>query len=152
MSGDDRVRHCAECHLNVHNISSLSRDDAESLLQASVGKRLCIRLYRRADGTILTQDCPVGLARIRATARRTVMRVAALLGLIGAAGIAAAATSQSSWGDRMRLRALRPFSIVCDWIAPQAASAPPMMGKISMGAIAVPPPPPTPPTPTGGGQ
>jgi hypothetical protein len=117
---------------------------------------VCVRLFRRADGTIITQDCPVGLARVRAAARRALIRAAALIGLVGATGVAAAATSTSSFGERLRLRALRPFSIVCDWVAPQAAPVtPPMMGKMSMGAVAPLPPPPTPPappTPTGGAQ
>ena len=75
MTGDERVRHCAACNLRVHNISAMSRDDAEALLQAGAGDRLCVRLFRRADGTILTKDCPVGLARVRAGARRALVRV-----------------------------------------------------------------------------
>jgi hypothetical protein len=132
MTGDERIRHCAECNLKVHNISALSRDDAEALLRASAGDRLCIRLFRRTDGTILTQDCPTGVAALRAKARRALVRVAALLGLIGAAGVAAASTSRSTWGDRVRLRALRPFSVVCEWIAPTAAP-PPALTSISAG-------------------
>ena len=153
MTGDERTRHCADCNLKVHNISALSRDDAEAFLRASIGgERLCVRLYRRADGTIITQDCPVGLAKVRAAARRALVRAAALIGLVGATGVAAAATSTMPFGERLRLRALRPFSIVCDWVAPQAAPVvPPMMGKISMGAVAPLPPPPTPPAPTSGG-
>src|SRR5436190_1632646 len=112
MTGDERIRHCAECNLKVHNISALAPDDAEALLRATVGERLCIRLYRRADGTIITQDCPVGIARIRAAARRALVRAAALIGLVSAAGVAAAATSETL-GGRLRLRAMRPFSIVC---------------------------------------
>ncbi|HVU64133.1 MAG TPA: hypothetical protein VHC70_09160 [Phycisphaerales bacterium] len=154
MTGDERTRHCAECNLKVHNISALSRDDAESLLRASIGAdRVCVRLFRRADGTIITRDCPVGLARVRAAARRTLIRAAALFGLVSATGVAAAATSATPFGERLRLRALRPFSIVCDWIAPQAANPPPMMGKMSMGAVAPLPSRPAPPvSPNGGGQ
>ncbi len=60
MTGDDRVRHCQECKLNVYNLSEMTRKDAESLIARSEG-RLCVRFYRRADGTILTRDCPRGL-------------------------------------------------------------------------------------------
>ncbi len=59
MSGDDSVRHCAECNLNVYNLSEMSRREAEELIASREG-RLCVRFFRRADGTILTRDCPVG--------------------------------------------------------------------------------------------
>jgi hypothetical protein len=64
MTGDIRVRFCDHCRLNVYNISELSRSEAENLITSSQG-RLCTRLFRRADGTILTKDCPVGLRALR---------------------------------------------------------------------------------------
>jgi hypothetical protein len=61
-----QVRHCEQCHLNVYNLSAMTRHQAEALIaehtQQHPESRLCVRLYRRADGTVLTQDCPVGLA------------------------------------------------------------------------------------------
>ena len=60
MTGDDRVRHCQECKLNVYNLSEMTRRDAERLITRNEG-RLCVRFYRRADGTTLTRDCPRGL-------------------------------------------------------------------------------------------
>lgn len=59
MYGNDQVRFCAECKLNVYNLSGMTRHEAEKLLLSTEG-RLCVRYFRRADGTILTQDCPVG--------------------------------------------------------------------------------------------
>lgn len=64
MIGDDRKRFCGDCKLNVYNLSGMTRVDAEQLLRSSEG-RLCVRFYRRADGTILTQDCPVGWAKVK---------------------------------------------------------------------------------------
>ncbi|MDX2227188.1 MAG: hypothetical protein SFY92_08895 [Verrucomicrobiae bacterium] len=64
MTGDDRVRHCEACTKNVYNLSAMSRADAEELIRRREGN-LCVRLYRRADGRVLTADCPVGLARVR---------------------------------------------------------------------------------------
>lgn len=64
MSGDDRKRYCSQCQLNVYNLSSMTRKEAERLLIESEG-RLCVRFYRRADGTIITQNCPKGLAAIK---------------------------------------------------------------------------------------
>jgi hypothetical protein len=74
MTGDNRVRFCDHCHLNVYNISELSRSEAEKLIASTEG-RLCARLFRRADGTVLTKDCPVGLRALR---RRVAKRTAAI--------------------------------------------------------------------------
>lgn len=64
MIGNDRSRFCGQCSLNVYNLSSMTRSEAESLIAGSEG-RLCVRFYRRADGSILTENCPVGLRRLR---------------------------------------------------------------------------------------
>ncbi|HUR98620.1 MAG TPA: hypothetical protein VMZ26_11200 [Pyrinomonadaceae bacterium] len=64
MDGDERKRFCSDCKLNVYNLSSMTRYDAEHLLRMSEG-RLCVRYFQRADGTILTQNCPVGWARVK---------------------------------------------------------------------------------------
>src|SRR6476646_493839 len=68
MAGDDRVRFCGGCEKNVYNLSAMTRDEAEALVRDREG-RLCVRLYQRADGTVLTQDCPVGVRRTRLQAR-----------------------------------------------------------------------------------
>lgn len=59
MTGDNRVRHCAQCSLNVYNISEMTRREAEALIRTHEG-RLCVRYFQRADGTILTKNCPRG--------------------------------------------------------------------------------------------
>jgi hypothetical protein len=64
MYGDERKRFCGECKLNVYNLSGMTRKEAEALLENSEG-RLCVRYYQRADGTVLTADCPVGWAKVR---------------------------------------------------------------------------------------
>ena len=46
MEGDERVRHCAECKLNVYNFAEMTRDEVRALLARSEG-RVCARLYRR---------------------------------------------------------------------------------------------------------
>jgi hypothetical protein len=84
MTGDNRIRFCGHCQLNVYNISELSRIEAEKLIASSEG-RLCARLFRRADGTILTKDCPVGLRALRRrVAKRTATVFAAMLSLSAA--------------------------------------------------------------------
>jgi hypothetical protein len=64
MRGDERVRFCDQCSMNVYNFSEMTRREAEVLLTRTEG-RLCVRFYRRADGTILTNNCPVGLRAIK---------------------------------------------------------------------------------------
>ena len=64
MIGSDQIRFCGQCNLNVYNLSGMTRDQAESLIAANEG-RLCVRFYRRRDGSIITQDCPVGLRAVR---------------------------------------------------------------------------------------
>ena len=83
MFGNDRKRFCGECKLNVYNLSGMSQAEAEDLLENSEG-RLCVRFYRRADGTVLTQNCPVGWAKVKQRAR--VFATAAfsvIMGLLG---------------------------------------------------------------------
>jgi hypothetical protein len=70
MTGDARVRFCDECNLHVYNIGEMTRAEAETLFANTEG-RLCARVYRRADGTVITRDCPVGLRAIRRRAAKT---------------------------------------------------------------------------------
>ncbi|SRR5579871_1656291 len=70
MVGDERVRHCAECNLNVYNLSAMTERQVLELIEDNRGKRICTRFYRRADGTILTQDCPWGLRALKRRASR----------------------------------------------------------------------------------
>jgi hypothetical protein len=64
MIGSQQMRFCGQCNLNVYNLSGMKRDEAESLIARNEG-RLCVRFYRRTDGSIITRDCPVGLRAIR---------------------------------------------------------------------------------------
>jgi hypothetical protein len=59
MESDDLVRLCQHCRKNVYNLSEMSRSEAAAFVREAEGK-LCVRFYRRRDGTLLTHDCPVG--------------------------------------------------------------------------------------------
>lgn len=63
MYGSDQVRHCTDCQKSVYNLSAMTREDAEALLVANGSGDMCVRFYERADGTIMTADCPVGVER-----------------------------------------------------------------------------------------
>jgi hypothetical protein len=87
MTGDDRVRFCGRCEKQVYNVSAMPRDEAEQLVRSANG-RICLRVYQRRDGTVMTQDCPVGLRRRRR--RRLLIAAAAVGGSV--AGVSAALT------------------------------------------------------------
>jgi Carboxypeptidase regulatory-like domain len=70
MVGDERIRHCVDCNLNVYNLSAITERQVQTLIAESSGQRLCTRFYRRADGTILTQDCPWSFRAMRRQASR----------------------------------------------------------------------------------
>ena len=76
MIGTDRVRFCGQCNLHVYNLSALSKEEAEVFVTRSEG-RLCVRFYQRADGSILTSNCPVGLRIIRAKVSRVAQAIGA---------------------------------------------------------------------------
>ncbi len=80
MSGDERVRFCGQCRMNVYNISEMRREEAERLITASEG-RLCVRLYRRRDGTVITNNCPVGLRGLQKRLTRLAAGIAAAFGI-----------------------------------------------------------------------
>jgi len=63
MVGDERVRHCAECNLDVYNFSAMASAEVEQIVAEREG-RLCARFYQRPDGTMLTQNCPVGFRAV----------------------------------------------------------------------------------------
>jgi len=64
MTGDEQARFCGSCRKNVYNLSAMTREAAEALVRSKEGD-LCVRYFRRTDGTILTADCPVGVRRKR---------------------------------------------------------------------------------------
>ena len=78
MIGTERKRFCGQCKLNVYNLSGMTLPEAEQLLTQSEG-RVCVRYYRRADGTILTNDCPVGWAKVKERVSRVATAVLSLL-------------------------------------------------------------------------
>jgi len=78
MFGNDRMRFCGQCKLNVYNLSGMSRQEAEDLVTNAEG-RLCVRFYRRIDGTIITENCPVGWARVKQRAKVYVTAAFSLL-------------------------------------------------------------------------
>lgn len=146
MTGDERVRHCAKCRLDVFNLAQLSEAEARALLEGKTG-RVCGRIFQRRDGTVLTKDCPVGLARAR---RQVALVVAAVLTpvltpVLGALGLRPkpACAHPGSTAPRTglvgkaeawkaSLRATRTFGPLIEWIDPTP--------RVMAGEISLPPP------------
>lgn len=80
----EAVRFCGECKKNVYDVSKMTTLEAGILLQggAHSGVMPCMQLYRRADGTVITDDCPVGLRRVRDQWRRLRATAAAALAIV----------------------------------------------------------------------
>ena len=152
MTGDERARFCGSCHKNVYDISQLTREEAHQLIARNEGN-LCIRLYRRPDGTVITSDCPVGK---RETMRPMWWTLAGFVALL-ASGVAVrsqpaakpicpvpVATTPTPLVARARTWPVVGAAIRCVSPTPQplmgeVAFAPPVMGKpapprVQMGA------------------
>ncbi len=132
MVGDDRVRHCAGCNKDVFNLSALTRDEAEALVRERVGN-LCARYYRRADGTIITSDCAVGISRRR---KRRVMAAGIAALLAGAGGLAFALSRRTRLETVAASDAFPPVQL--DFVLAQPAPPPVPSTEMSLGAVAVP--------------
>jgi ankyrin repeat protein len=63
MFGNDEVRFCEHCAKSVHNLSMMTRKDAERLVKKSNGN-LCIRYYTDKNKKIAFGDAPVQITRL----------------------------------------------------------------------------------------
>jgi len=139
MLGTERARFCGQCNLNVYNLSSMTRSEAEHLIASNEG-RLCVRFYRRADGSVLTKNCPVGLRAIQRKVSRVTKAIAsAVLTFITGVAVFEGLSSISS-----SVRFPRRVTMGTIAAIPPAISVPPrtpMMGGVqtTMGKIRVTP-------------
>jgi hypothetical protein len=120
MDGDDKFRFCKQCRKYVYNLSAMSRPEAEALVEKMEG-RMCVRFYRRADGTVLTDDCPVGLRRAREAMHWSLARLAAGVAFF----LALMGLPELRWGDAKgkrgllaALRQIEPIGRVIEWLDP----------------------------------
>ena len=126
MYGNDRVRFCSQCNLNVYNLSKMTREEAELLILRTEG-RLCVRFYRRRDGTVLTRNCPSGLQAIKDKLTSTsATLLAALLSLLGYIGAMTAwYSSRNSLGmfEVIAQRLGRPDPVIMGALMPSSLEA-----------------------------
>jgi hypothetical protein len=98
---DERVRHCGDCKKNVFNISNMTRAEAEALIVAKNGD-LCVRYFKRYDGTILLADCEIGAKKKRRKMKLVAAGAAALL----AAGAGVFVTTRGGARENRRIETI----------------------------------------------
>lgn len=154
MTGNDRVRHCGSCDLDVFNLSGMTRKEAQQLL-AGTG-RVCIRLFKRFDGTVITQDCPTAIARARRRVASAIAMAVSLAGvsLFGLSATAAMTRMKTGAGSGEGIFASPTIRAITALFTAQPvvqAVHPPMMGAPPphMGTPMPPPQTPVPNNPTG---
>jgi hypothetical protein len=129
QAGDERVRHCGLCDKNVYNLSGMTRREATAFVADREGS-VCIRMYRRTDGTVLTADCPVGVRAALLSARRRARRELAF----------AAATTMTAVGALLAFLGAPPRKTCA---VPASDPVPTSSTGPLMGAVPAPPPEPT---------
>ncbi len=117
MAGDHRTRFCAQCQLNVYDVVALTEAEVRELIVQSEGK-FCGRLYLRRDGTIVTRDCPIGLAMLRRGWWWTLGKAAAAIALIGS-GAAWAINYAHPGRPTPSLADARPLDTIVRWLQDQ---------------------------------
>ena len=143
MTGDERARFCDSCAKNVYDISQMTREEAHQLIAAKEG-HVCVRLYRRPDGTVITSDCPVGKREVMKPMWWTVAGFVALM----ASGAAvwsqpAADPHQSSGAATPLVDKARDWPIIGAVVEKVAPRPPMVMGEMvampTMGKVQAPP-------------
>src|SRR4029079_18148159 len=117
----------------VYNISELTQDQAESLIEEHEGK-MCLRYFQRFEGTTMTKDCAVGWAAFK---KRTLLiggaAAAIVISVFSFLTLGAFAATLAANGVRVR----SPIQVIDEMLFPRAVA----------GGICAPPAPPAPPNP-----
>ena len=97
MKGDEKRRLCAQCDCYVLKATQMTDEEVtEAITRAASGQRVCMQFYKRADGTILTKNCPVGVAAMRARAGRFVRWAAGAVAAVPVPGAGLALATSST--------------------------------------------------------
>jgi hypothetical protein len=138
MIGNERARFCGQCNLNVYNLSSMTKSEAESFIARSEG-RVCVRFYRRRDGSIITDNCPVGLRALRRRMSQVARAVAsAVLSFLTGLGVYEVLSGASVLEDHWRTNVMGTSMGMPDMApAPAAPSVEPTMPRLVVGEMAV---------------
>ena len=103
MHGDERARMCDQCSLTVYNLEGLSENEVFDIV-GDGSQRVCVRLRRRTDGTVITRDCPKGLVAYRRRIGRLASAAfAAILGLVSYSAAQVRPSYNDSIGSRSEI-------------------------------------------------
>jgi len=119
MDGDARTRFCSRCQKYVYNISSMTRSEALQLI-GDGDRKVCARIFRRPDGTIVTRECAT--PHRRAGRGRLQYSIAALIALITTS---AALFAAAPWiGKRIE-------PIMARWLPQSTPTPAPVQGDVA---------------------
>jgi len=134
MKGNDRARFCDQCQKNVFNLSAMTSHEAAALIRSTEG-RLCVRLYRREDGTVLTGNCPVGVARAWGKVKTVFSALA--VAVFGVGSVMGATEVVSKGREWLGINPSRVSPPIINPI-PTMGKPAPIMGRVAMGTMALP--------------
>jgi hypothetical protein len=133
IDGGEQARHCGSCDKNVYRIAAMSRAEATALIMKHEG-RVCLRIARRSDGTVITNDCPVGVATWRKHIAKVSALAAAALGVLFTFGVQLLRTGEvmggitprpELMGAPMPIEPMTPITPAID--VPELMGEPPMV-------------------------
>lgn len=78
MTGTEQIRFSNQCTKHVYNISAMNEAEVGELILRSESVP-CLKLFRRKDGTIIFDNCPVVLRKARNRVRAGLKFVSAVL-------------------------------------------------------------------------
>ncbi len=87
MTGDDRARYCAACGKHVHNLTGMSKSDADALVRAHAGE-LCGRAFERPDGSLTIEESDLRVPPKRAFQFTIRSLMAIIAGVAATLGVA----------------------------------------------------------------
>ncbi len=142
MVGSDTERLCSGCAKNVYNLSDMTRNEVDAFLEKS-GFTQCMTFYRRQDGTIMTDNCPRPLRKLRDASRAALAFATSAIALV--------LPVPGFWGQAANAQATKGETLPKKGTPvppkPPGPDAPPMLGGEPMpppsmrtgGAVALPP-------------
>jgi hypothetical protein len=86
MEGSETKRYCDSCKLHVHDLSSMTSQEAETLLRTHSGE-LCVRYTPDSEGRVLTDEFPTPLRPLRSLVLKYCATAAAFVMLLITTGI-----------------------------------------------------------------
>jgi carboxypeptidase family protein/ankyrin repeat protein len=97
MTGNDQIRFCKHCDLDVHNLSQMTRSQAQRLIDRSNG-RLCVRYHHDSAGQPLTLPVRQKLHRIgQRTSRIAAGAFTATLSVTSAVAQNSTSSQSANW-------------------------------------------------------